>query len=187
MQSGYFFNVNPRLKLLIAKCIELMNGLKVPISNSIYFKECKGASRFGYCKRNTYSKGTEKHYEYTVAINRFICDDRDIESTVVHELLHTIEGAQNHQRVWKKWAAHVVSHTDYVIERVGNATLDSKAYDNKKVLIDASLYNPATMHIAECPVCHMRIYIRKQRGVVPKGATKYICKKCKQRLMYVSK
>lgn len=180
----YGFAVNSKLKQLILECLQLLNELQVPVSKSIYFKECKGFSRFGYCKKNVKAFSVkERAFEYTVAINRYFLQDEDCKTTIIHELLHTVGSKLGHTGDWKKWSRYVNAHTPYNIERTASFELKPVAYRNRK--ISTSNYDPATMDVAECPKCHMRIYIRKERGVVAKGATKYICKKCKQRLLYL--
>ena len=180
----YGFAVNSKLKQMIVECLQLLNELQVPISQSIYFKECKGFSRFGYCKKNTKTASVkERAYQYTVAINRYFLHDEDCKTTIVHELLHTVGSKLGHLGDWKKWATFVNAHTPYNVERTASFELQPIAYRNRK--ISTSNYDPATMDVAQCPKCHMRIYIKKERGVVAKGATKYICKKCKQRIFYV--
>ena len=180
----YGFAVNSILKKTITECLQLLQQLQVPVSDSIFFKECKGFSRFGYCKKNTKTVvGREKGYQYTVAINRYFLHDEDCKTTVIHELLHTIGSKLGHTGEWKKWAIYVNARTPYNIERTASFELKPIAYRNRKISTDN--YDPLAMDVAECPKCHMRIYIKKQRGVVAKGATKYICKKCKTRIFYV--
>ena len=180
----YGFAVNSKLKQLIVECLQLLNKLQVPVCTSIYFKECKGFSRFGYCKKNSKtSNSKESAYQYNVAINRYFVHDEDCKTTIIHELLHTIGAKLGHTGEWKKWAKYINAHTAYNIERTASFELKPIAYRNRKISTDS--YDPATMDVAECPKCHMRIYIKKIRGVVAKGATKYICKKCKQRILYI--
>lgn len=181
----YCLAVGEKYQKLIRECVALLNSLNVPISKSVYFKYNSGYSRFGYCKHNVrVSNSKESKYEYTVAINRYMMRDEDIKTTIIHELLHTIDHKQGHKGEWKKWADFVRNSTPYDVERTASYELQPVAYRNRKVSTDS--YDPTTMDVAECPTCHMRIYIRKQRGVTGKGATKYVCKKCKQRLYYVN-
>ncbi|MCH5152858.1 MAG: hypothetical protein J1F68_02725 [Clostridiales bacterium] len=180
----YGFAVNSKLKQLIEECLQLMEELQVPVSTSVYFKECKGFSRFGYCKRNTNTASRrERAFQYTVAINRYFLHDEDCKTTIIHELLHTIGSKLGHTGDWKKWAKYVNAHTPYNVGRTASFELQPIAYRNRR--ISTGNYDPATMDVAECPKCHMRIYIRKERGVKASGATKYICKKCKQRIRYI--
>lgn len=180
----YCLAVGEKYQKLIKECVELLNKLNAPISKSVYFKLSSGYSRYGYCKRNVRAvNARERNYEYTVAINKYLVHDEDIKTTVIHELLHTIDDKLGHKGEWKKWATFVRNNTPYDVERTASYELQPAAYRNRKVSTDS--YDPATMDVAECPKCHLRIYIRKQRGVTPKGATKYICKKCKQRLYYI--
>ena len=180
----YGFAVNSKLNTLIEECLHLLIELQVPISTSIFFKECKGFSRFGYCKKNKKTvSGREKGYQFTIAINRYFVNDDDCKTTIIHELLHTIGDKLGHTGEWKKWAKFVNTRTPYNIERTASFELKPTAYRNRK--ISTSNYDPATMDVAECHKCHIRIYIRKERGVVAKGATKYICKKCKTRIFYI--
>lgn len=179
----YCLAVGENYQKLIKECVALLNSLNVPISKSVYFKYNSGCSRFGYCKHNVRETSSkESKYEYTVAINRYMMRDEDVKTTIIHELLHTINHKYGHKGEWKKWAVFVRNSTPYDVERTASYQLQPAAYRNRKVSTNG---DPATMYVAECPECRMRIYVRKQRGVTGKGATKYVCKKCRQRLYFV--
>ena len=90
----YAFRVSPHVENLIKECAARLITLGVPVSQSVFFFECGGSSRFGYCKKGD-AKGASG-FEYSIAINKYIVNDKDISNTVAHELLHTIKTAKNH-------------------------------------------------------------------------------------------
>ena len=71
-----------------------MNGAVEKISKRSSKDIQPGTSRFGYCKKGD-AKGASG-FEYSIAINKYIVNDKDISDTVAHELLHTIKTAKNH-------------------------------------------------------------------------------------------
>lgn len=182
----YYLAVDSRYQQIIKQCVALMRQLNVPISRSVYFKYNSGCSRYGFCKKNTVKSASgQKSCDFTIAINKYILNDKDIATTVIHELLHTVDGAQNHQKTWRKWAQYVNANTQYTISRTGNYQLEPIAYRKKTVVSQPSAYDPQTMDVACCQCCGQTIFIRKQAGVRATGATKYICKKCKKPFYYV--
>ena len=98
----------------------------MPVSQSVFFFECGGSSRFGYCKKGD-AKGASG-FEYSIAINKYIVNDKDISDTVAHELLHTIKTAKNHDANWKYWANFVSRNTPFTITVRANIKLQPAAY-----------------------------------------------------------
>ena len=90
-EENYIFRVTPHYKKLILDCIEKLDALNVPISKSITFKMNTGFSRFGFCKRTP-----NRETKFAIAINKWFEDDIAIVETIMHELVHTIDGCYNH-------------------------------------------------------------------------------------------
>lgn len=69
----YAFRVSPHVENLIKECAARLITLGVPVSQSVFFFECGGSSRFGYCKKGD-AKGASG-FEYSIAINKYIVND----------------------------------------------------------------------------------------------------------------
>lgn len=124
----YAFRVSPHVENLIKECAARLITSGVPVSRSVFFFECGGSSRFGYCKKGD-AKGASG-FEYSIAINKYIVNDKDISDTVAHELLHTIKTAKNHDANWKYWANFVSRNTPFTITVRANIKLQPAAYKN---------------------------------------------------------
>lgn len=174
----YAFRVSPHVENLIKECAARLNTLGVPVSQSVFFFECGGSSRFGYCKKGD-AKGASG-FEYSIAINKYIVNDKDISDTVAHELLHTIKTAKNHDANWKYWATFVSRNTPFTITVRANIKLQPAAYKNnsRKKVFPVEQYDENTMNILECPLCHDKIAVKKTVKPDKYGQSEYLCKKC---------
>lgn len=174
----YAFRVSPHVENLIKECAARLNTLGVPVSQSVFFFECGGSSRFGYCKKGD-AKGASG-FEYSIAINKYIVNDKDISDTVAHELLHTIKTAKNHDANWKYWANFVSCNTPFTITVRANIKLQPAAYKNnsRKKVFPVEQYDENTMNILECPLCHDKIAVKKTVKPDKYGQSEYLCRKC---------
>ena len=92
----FSFDVNDKILVEIKMVLECIMSSNVPISKSIHFKECSGSRNAGWCKKEDNG--------FIVAINRNIVFEKDIKETIVHEILHTIDGCFGHNKKWKYYA-----------------------------------------------------------------------------------
>ena len=174
----YAFRVSPHVENLIKECAARLITSGVPVSQSVFFFECGGSSRFGYCKKGD-AKGASG-FEYSIAINKYIVNDKDISDTVAHELLHTIKTAKNHDANWKYWANFVSRNTPFTITVRANIKLQPAAYKNnsRKKVFPVEQYDENTMNILECPLCHDKIAVKKTVKPDKYGQSEYLCRKC---------
>lgn len=174
----YAFRVSPHVENLIKECAARLITSGVPVSQSVFFFECGGSSRFGYCKKGD-AKGASG-FEYSIAINKYIVNDKDISDTVAHELLHTIKTAKNHDANWKYWANFVSRNTPFTITVRANIKLQPAAYKNnsRKKVFRVEQYDKNTMNILECPLCHDKIAVKKTVKPDKYGQSEYLCRKC---------
>lgn len=73
-------------------------GIQLRPKNSIQLKPSKAKSYFGACLR--------KNDEYTIKISEiaFQLGEKEVINTLIHELLHTVEGCFNHGYKWQNYA-----------------------------------------------------------------------------------
>jgi hypothetical protein len=79
----------------------------------------RAKNRLGVCKHR-YSMGYTYH---TIGISDWVLEnfsDKDIKDTIIHELLHTIEGCNNHGHKWQYYASYVNNMLGYNISRLAS-------------------------------------------------------------------
>ena len=97
------------------KALNLLSELNIKYSNKIEFKVSTRMTRsWGNCSKH--SDGT-----YTIKISDILLQDTTSEdalmNTVIHEILHTVNGCLNHGPNWKAVADKVNRNTHYNIKR----------------------------------------------------------------------
>ncbi len=93
----YYFNLNDQITNEIKTIASKMKSFDIPISQNIKFKECSGFGTVGWCKKINGG--------YVVAINKNIVFKKDLQETIIHELIHTIDGCLNHNKKWRSYAS----------------------------------------------------------------------------------
>lgn len=122
-----------RINRMFQECIALLNGLGVPISESIC-PEVKLTSSHTYfgrcCTRGSQKKYSD--YDFYIEIPGWTIKntDKSLRNTLIHELIHTVPGGHGHSGAWKKWAKFVSEKTEYTIQRCGG---DETAQDEKRL------------------------------------------------------
>lgn len=114
-----------RINRMLAECIELMNGLGVPISKDICPEVVLTGSRsyYGRCS----PKGSLKRYnqyDFYIEISGHTLGntEKSLRNTLIHELIHTVPGGLCHTGEWKKWAKFVSEKTEYTIQHYDGDT-----------------------------------------------------------------
>ncbi len=172
------FKVSDRVQEIVKESVDLLNAHSVPISKNVYFYECTGSTRYGYCTR-----AKHKGYDYSIAINKHLVKDEDVKNVVIHELLHTIPngGATAHAGNWRKWADFLNLRLNLNLTVSARKQLEDVAYKRRKArrkYFDISEYDKKTMEIVECPSCHKKMCLKKGAKRYSDGASYYICTKC---------
>lgn len=76
-----------------------------------------------------YGSTRKTNGKYAISINEQylrVGDPKDVHNTIMHEVIHCVDGCMNHGDKWKRIAAQVNSRFDFTpIQRTG----DDKAYD----------------------------------------------------------
>ena len=105
----------------------------------------RAKKRWGQCKGSFagYASNGERRYTYSINISEILLDERvpieSLQNTVIHEILHTCPGCQNHGPEWKRRADKVKKELGYNIKRCTNAaekgiseTVTERYYDPDK-------------------------------------------------------
>ena len=177
---AYIFKTDYHYTFLIKQCIAKLNALNLPISNDILFKTNTGFSKYGFCKKTP--KGETA---FVIAINKWFEDDLGLEETIMHELVHTIDGCYNHGAKFHKYAEMINQEYNLNIAVIGNYKLNERAYKNKgskRKVFETKDYNPKTMVLMYCPGCNRQFAIK---NTAIKFNSRWVCKKCNKRLLYI--
>lgn len=102
------------LKEHAERCMMQLFDLNVPIQVPNKWEiNSRAKSRWGLCAKTPDG--------YVIQINadllRDDIDDQALDTTIMHELLHTIEGGMNHTGIWKRYAERVSCYTGLNIQR----------------------------------------------------------------------
>lgn len=108
------------LKETSKRCIEIMEELDIPIAQNVYFIiNSRAKSRYGQCRRiHSWDN------EFEIQVSDMVLDKevpiKSLETVILHELLHTVEGCMNHGAKWKALANKINKAYGYEIERTSN-------------------------------------------------------------------
>lgn len=130
----------------------------------------RAKSRFGLCK-----KVGKDSFEISIAAalleesSELSC----LKNTIVHELLHTVEGCFNHKGKWKLLAKKVNTELEgYDVKRV--ASFEENGVKLRKA-------DPQFKYCLKCESCGAEIYRQRESKAV-KNYKRYRCAKCGGRL-----
>jgi len=96
----------------IKECLEEVKETGVEVGKISKFLINTRAKRWGICKR--------ENGEFEIEISDALLDDStpiiSLKSTIIHEILHTCQGCQNHGSKWKSLANKMNSKYGYNIK-----------------------------------------------------------------------
>lgn len=158
------------LKKLIDECITDLRKIGIePGKISQWHIDTKTTRRWGVCKSR---KGSGV---FEIGISKVLLeddvDDQQTKNTIMHELLHTVDGCSGHTGKWKVLAQKVNYYLPgYDVKRLSSE--EEKGIEKKH------------RYMLECTVCGAKIYRDKMSNAI-KFPEKYKCAKCKGALRRV--
>lgn len=150
-----------------------LDAIDVPYSKDIreFTINKRRMNNWGQCTRKRDSRG----YFYTISINSSLLDERIKEEalldTIIHELLHTIDGAWNddHKGKWLYWANIVNDcYSCYNIKR-GSST--------EEIGMTQDMLENRYKYIIECENCGHKHYNNRMSGILY-NPQRYRCGVC---------
>lgn len=166
------------IKSEVQECVMMLQSLGYTMAEKQYevaYLSERTNKCFGRCK----SLGNNR---YLLSFNRKyldVGDPKNIHNTIMHEVIHSVNGCMNHQSLWKVVVARINSAFGYSISR----TTNDVAY--------AALYiKPKTVNYSVwCDNCHTRLarYNRKSSTVtaIMNNERRHYCPLCKSRDLFV--
>lgn len=166
------------LKKYTRECIEELKGIGIFPGNILGLEiNTRAKKRLGSCTPK-YGKG-RNIIGYDISVNGILLDERypekALKNTIIHELLHSCEGCMSHRNRWKELAEKVRRELGYDIQR-----LSSK--DHEGIPFEAGSQKPRYM--LQCQKCG-QIYTRKRCSKVVQHPERYLCGKCKGKLVEI--
>lgn len=169
--------MNERFSRLLIECKQEMNTLNIPYnyeSNMILqgnFSRAMGQTRM---KR----RGTEKTFEISLANDMEYANNKGIKDTILHELIHTIEGCFNHGEKFHHYANMLNRKYGYDIDRTGS--MESICSKEKFEELKEQRENTSKYKIT-CKGCgHVYLQSRRSKFIDRQGIG-YICTVCNSR------
>ena len=152
------------LNELLERAIQEVSDVGIPVvSDNIESNVTitRATKVFGRCQEvggGVFSIGISKHYKDN--------QEEDIMETLVHEVLHTVEGCFNHGTLWKRYADLMNKKHGYEISRTS-----SKQMDN---LMKEEVFNSIYKYSIDCDKCG-RSTLRQRKSKIVKNPENYSC------------
>lgn len=109
-------NVYKLVDRAVQECMAI--GIQVGYIDDVKINR-RAKARWGLCSKNRFTG------KYTIEISNRLLDDSVSDTatmnTVVHEVLHTVDGCMNHGALWKKYASMVNRRYGYNVKRTTSA------------------------------------------------------------------
>lgn len=155
------------IQLIYETCKEKLDNLGIEIGTVKYVRINRRAKkRWGICRCINSVYGQMFGIEIAERLLQDDVDDKSTENTMLHELLHTCKGCQNHGAEWKRLANKVNKAYGYNIKRCASA-LDYG--------IDDGDYFRACKYKIICEKCGGVGYRQKKSNVII-HPERYVCK-----------
>lgn len=155
---------NEKSDALFEKCRNILKKEKIPISKNITgpYINRRAKSWLGRCKK------VGKEYEIEITAALLETEEKVIETTILHELLHTCPRCMNHGQMWKAYAGKINSTYGYEI---------STKTSFEKIGIKAPGKREEVKYMVVCTNCGQK-YPRKRKCKLTEQTDAYRCGKC---------
>lgn len=115
-----------KLDKVYQDCVSMLKDIGIPVGCVRLVKvNTRAKKTMGLCTYKYKNIGGQKVFDISISYRLFEPNAEDgLYNTVIHELLHTCDGAFNHGRVWKMYADRV--YREYGIEIKRTSTEEEK-------------------------------------------------------------
>ena len=175
--------MHDRFNGMLTKAESMLKEIGVPISQSICpnIVFIRTYSWYGQCCSKA-SKYNNTDYDFVIRISTYTLQntEKSLMNTMLHELIHTIEGTKGHDLTWKKWAQFAGEKLGYDIKRNNGdkTTADRESMNShihRRFLRDI---------IIQCESCDYRWYRHRKTKMI-KNINRYNCPFCHTKTLYV--
>lgn len=152
------------MNTLLEEAISQVEDAGIPVdSNKIESKLTitRATRTFGRCQEiggGVFSIGISKYYKDN--------DKKEVMETLVHEVLHTVEGCFNHGTLWKRYAGLMNKKHGYDISRTSSRQMDN--------LMKEEVFKSIYKYSIDCDKCG-RSTLRQRKSKIVKNPENYSC------------
>lgn len=152
----------------IKECVKLLVALGIEgVAENTYSVSFRNyTTKFGACHRDRYNKRF-----FTIKLNKLMldnCNSEQVHNTIMHEVIHSVDGCFNHQDKWKRIADLVNRNYVYSpISRVGRDTDLTNAINQYS--LEKGYYK------ITCDKCGSS-WTRRKKSAIVKGCQNGTCK-----------
>lgn len=111
--------MNTKLNNLVNECIKELDNIGVYYGKITEFKvNARFKNTWGRCSKDC------NNNTFTIMINKKLLQngsDFGIKQTIIHEMIHTVDGCFNHKAKWKQIADYVNSKYNYNVKRTNTS------------------------------------------------------------------
>lgn len=158
------------------KCLAILDSMGIEVGTITDLKtNSRFSSTLGRCHRTRDYWGD---FTYKIEINPVLLNDgvtqKQLENTMIHELLHTVDGCFSHTGKWLQLARRVNREYGYQIQRQTECELAAKRRDERnpvKYIVACKKCNVEwkykrwgkvceNLNRCHCPYCHSGLYMK---------------------------
>ena len=168
------------LQKLVKECCDELDAIAVKYSNvQKWSVNTRAKKRWGQCARIA-----PDSFEISISAMLLADEVPDISAkqTIIHELLHTVDGCHDHQGKWKTYADYVNQrYPQYNIKRVSSYTEMGVTPPENRTASSAGPAVSGGGYVLRCLGCgEVMVRLRKSRVIT--YYKRYRCSKCGGRL-----
>ena len=168
-----------RYEELIEKSKEMLDSHKIPYADDIVFGTKKSINSYGSCYYDRLGyPGNYTYRNFKIYLNMVHfepdVDDDDILNTLLHEILHTSPGCQNHGALWKSHVAKLnFAYELNISVRSNHEKCNGRLHEHRVNSMRYAIY---------CEGCGI-IVRRKNKSAIITNSSQYICGHCNGKLV----
>lgn len=155
---------------VLGDALQMVKDAGISTGNILGISVNKRLTRaWGQCRTTRKAYGEMTH---CIEIQPFLLDERVPEKTlmevIIHEILHTCEGCQNHGREWKRLAGRINRKYGYSVERI----VTKDAHDSVQGIKPDRI--KSVNHMVKCKSCG-HVFKRNKASSFIKNPSMYRC------------
>ena len=154
------------------ECLDELSSINITPGNiKKVVVNYRSKNRWGLCKH-------EPDGHIIEISNRLLTDEVNevaLKNTIIHEILHTVEGTKGHKGLWKELAEKVNKELGYNIKRTTSSEEKGLSAPIEKINFP---------YIISCPHCGWKEGYQRNTKVI-QFTEKYRCGKCKTKLIRI--
>lgn len=158
---------NERFQRLLREARAEMDSLNIPYAKYINYIEVntRAKGRWGQCKKR------DGKFSINLSSELLKTNSKAIKDTIIHELIHTVDGCFNHGQKFQFYANLMNKNFGYSISRV--STLEEKGFNREEYKKNISF-----KYTVKCDNCGIENHYQRKAKIFT-VLERCVCSKCK--------